>query len=373
MVPKGTALPAYLQGGAPSQNAALVTSAEVHPRISIKGKQFRLIKDGQETVMPMGAEPSMVILGSTPATGTSKAWYAGSYTEGTLESPDCCSADGVRPDAGVPSPQSATCAQCPKNAWGTSTNQDGTLGKGKACSDGKTIFVVNPKDIDGDIYHLRLPPTSHAGKDNKMNLSCYARELDAHNIPFSAALTKLNFSDAASPTLTFKYGGCVDEAAYQQVVARAASAEVQAMIVVPGAAPITSGDAQLSPPDPGGVAMEDPWGAGDSQGASQTDDNTQQTQEPATAGASQEAPDDERILVDMKGNTWDPEFHATTAGGGGVLVKDGTFRKRKGAPAQTAVLTGSGPDAPATPPPNGAGDAQAAAPGSNIEDVLAGW
>ena len=355
MVPKGTALPAYLQGGAPSQNAALVTSAEVHPRISIKGKQFRLIKDGQETVMPMGAEPSMVILGSTPATGTSKSWYEASYVEGVLESPDCCSADGVRPDAGVPSQQSATCAQCPQNAWGTSRNQDGSLGKGKACSDVKTILVVNPKDINGDIYHLRLPPTSHAGKDNKMNLSCYARELDAHNIPFSAALTKLNFSDAASPTLTFKYGGCVDEAAYQQVVARAASAEVQAMIVTPGAAPATQ-ETQAATAD---VATEDPWGA----------DASQVDQAQPVPETDRVEPDDERILVDMKGNKWDPEFHATTAGGGGVLVKDGTFRKRKGAqpaPQETQIAsTGV--------PPNGAGDAQAAAPGSDIEDVLAGW
>ena len=101
-------LPAHLQQYAGTANAAagLVTSFLSLPSISIKGKQFRFIKDGVETPMPAGQPLKVVILGFDPDKGCAKAWYKDAYSPGSAEAPDCFSSDGVTPDGFVTSPVS---------------------------------------------------------------------------------------------------------------------------------------------------------------------------------------------------------------------------------------------------------------------------
>jgi len=68
----------------------------------------------------------------------SKTWYEQGWDENNNNPPDCASANGIVPDAGVPKQQSAVCATCPRNAWGSAPNG----GKGKACGDHRRLAVV---------------------------------------------------------------------------------------------------------------------------------------------------------------------------------------------------------------------------------------
>jgi len=128
-------LPAYLQDQDTETSSALVTQREAVPRISIKGMRFRLKKDGEETVAKAGVPLNVVVLGASPAVGTAKSWYEHNYVSDSDDAPDCSSANGVKPDSWVDLPQCSNCAACPKNEWGSATDQDGNPTKGKACND----------------------------------------------------------------------------------------------------------------------------------------------------------------------------------------------------------------------------------------------
>jgi len=79
-------------------------------------------------------------------------WYQSDYVPGEAEAPDCASSDGVTPDSGD-AKQSPVCASCPHAEWGSD-------GKGQACKQGKTMYVVPAGDPDGDVFQLRIAPTS---------------------------------------------------------------------------------------------------------------------------------------------------------------------------------------------------------------------
>jgi len=68
--------------------------------------------------------------------------------------PDCASSDGIKPDFGEKK-QSATCALCPKNVFGSDDN-----GRGKACKN--MISLALRIEEDGGLLpkRLEIPPSS---------------------------------------------------------------------------------------------------------------------------------------------------------------------------------------------------------------------
>lgn len=100
----------------------------------------------------------LVILKANPM--LSKTYYENGWDENSNNPPDCASANGVVPDAGVPKKQSDVCAMCPKNAWGSAPGG----GKGKACGDHRRLAVVPLADIRnetlGGALLLRCPAAS---------------------------------------------------------------------------------------------------------------------------------------------------------------------------------------------------------------------
>ena len=211
-------------------------STGMPPRIKINGTKFALVSaDGTELPFPasklvIGPDENqympIVVLKAKPA--LSKQFYLKKYNkdeEGA--SPDCWSEDGQRPAVGVVAPISEVCANCPKNAFGSGTDQDGNPTKGKACSDNKVLATFVP---GFGVFALKIPPAS------LKNWGGFVKKLTSANIPVTAIKTFVGFEPtSSSPVLVFQFGGFVDEKAMPKLQAMAASPEV--LEIIGGTAP----------------------------------------------------------------------------------------------------------------------------------------
>ena len=186
------------------------------PIISIKGKVFAVVRDGERTVLTKEVDgekipaPSIDVVIVKANKGTSKVFYAKGYTEGGENmKPDCFSNDGVKPDAAVESPCSNLCATCKHNQWGSKIGEHG--GKGKACSDSVRIAVATPDQVN-DPYLLRVPPASIRA------LGEYGSAVKKRGVAFPMLVTRVGFDmEAPTPKLTFKAVGLVDDRTFAQV------------------------------------------------------------------------------------------------------------------------------------------------------------
>lgn len=223
----GAALPAELQVNANDASGLIITGGGFPNKVSIKGKMFTFFENGnQVTQLPMGQPLLAVIVAyNPPNAGFTKAWYQGSYVEGGEDNaPDCASANGVYPDTHIESPQAAACASCPKNQWGSGTDQNGQPTRGKACRDGKTLYVVAPDEIGhGNVYALQIPPSSFKP------LTHLAQQFARNNAPIYAGVVQITFDpNAAHPLLQFAVHSRLDVDSVMAAKARAESSEIQA-------------------------------------------------------------------------------------------------------------------------------------------------
>lgn len=225
---EGKALPAYLKKfDVAALNAALTAHAGGgFPVISIKGKMFAVVKDGERTVLPNPKDPEspatsidVVILKANP--GTSKVFYAKGYDPESSEKqkPDCYSNDGVAPAADAKNPQAKKCATCVHNQWGAKVTESGK--KGKACSDSVRLAVAAAGDINEPML-LRVPPATIRV------LGEYGQMLAKRGVGYNMVVTKVAFDQTAeSPKLTFKAIGLVDETTFAEIQEVAQSDTVQ--------------------------------------------------------------------------------------------------------------------------------------------------
>lgn len=121
------------------------------PTIQIKHKRG----DG-EFMMPDGSvvDGHDGLQGFIIAHFTTRSFFSGAYDANNAEPPDCTSADCITPDAGVRDRQSADCATCKQNVFGSAK-----VGKGKACREFVRLFLVNPEFGNPPVAILTLPPT----------------------------------------------------------------------------------------------------------------------------------------------------------------------------------------------------------------------
>lgn len=227
-------LPAYLKNANLAElNADLTSHAGGgFPVVSIKGKVFAIVRDGERKILPNPKDPD------SPATSidavlvkankdTSKVFYADGYSEGgESKKPDCASHDGVKPDAGVAKPQAKSCATCPHNQWGSKVGENGS--KGKACQDSVRVAVA-AADMINDPMLLRVPPASIRA------LGEYGQMLAKRGVAYNMVVTKIGFDmEAPTPKLTFKPVGLLPEDAYAEVRDVMASDVVQKILGVGG-------------------------------------------------------------------------------------------------------------------------------------------
>lgn len=229
IVPFDAGLPAYLKQAAIDVNADITQHASTgFPVISLKGKQFAVVRDGERKVLPNPKDPDspatsidVVIIKASKV--KAKVWYAKGYDpkESDGKKPDCFSNDGAKPDPSSELPQSKLCVTCPRNVWGAKST-DGR--KGKECADSVRIAVATPNLLN-DPYLLRVPAASIKP------LGEFGTQMSKRNVPYTAVVTKIGFDpEAESPKLTFRAIGFLDEATHKQAVAESKGEVVAAIL-----------------------------------------------------------------------------------------------------------------------------------------------
>lgn len=222
-------LPAHLRTiDVSAVNADLLShSGGGFPFLSIKGKQFTVVRDGERVLLRNPKDPDspatsldVVMLKVNPR--VSKVFYIQGYNPDSADKPDCYSPDGTVPMADSKKPQSKTCATCPNNVWGSKITESGK--KGKACQDSVRVAVAPAGQIN-DPMLLRVPPASIRA------LGEYGQDLAKRGVVYNAVVTKIGFDPMAeSPKLTFKPVGFLDEGGYRQATEMQADEKVKQII-----------------------------------------------------------------------------------------------------------------------------------------------
>jgi hypothetical protein len=221
----GSKLPAFLKK---VDVAALNSDLTAHagggfPVISIKGKVFAVVRDGDREIQmnpkdPDSAATSLNVVLLKANKGTSKVFYIKGYDKDTSEGqkPDCYSNDGVEPAADAQNKQAKKCATCPHNQWGSRVSEKGAT-KGKACADAVRMAVAPAGQIN-DAMLLRVPPASIKA------LGEYGQMLAKRGVGYNMVVTKVGFDlQAESPKLTFSAIGLLDDDGFAEVQEIAAS------------------------------------------------------------------------------------------------------------------------------------------------------
>ena len=195
-------VPAHIRNafGTPDSNTDLSSGVGTsYPIVSIKGKVFHVARGDERTLITNDdgdakGSIEVVILQANP--GISKVYYPGGYVEGSEEKPTCYSNSGKEPGADAQDPQSAKCATCPHNAWGSRITENGA--KGKACSDSRRLAIASIHDLE-DPMLMRVPAAT------LKELTAYADLLTKRKVPYKAVVTKISFDHSvAHPKLVFK-------------------------------------------------------------------------------------------------------------------------------------------------------------------------
>lgn len=204
IVPFQGKVPAALQAFASSADDLSAGVSGSFAVMSFRASRWRIKYQGEETPILNGdgdpvASIEAVILKANPH--ITKNYYEQGYSEGAAEAPDCFSLDGVRPDASAPSRQADTCAQCPKNVFGSRITPAGK--KAKACQDNRRLALVPANDLDNETFGgpmlLRVPAASLA------DLAMMGKNLKARGFPYNAVTVRIGFDmEASYPKLTFK-------------------------------------------------------------------------------------------------------------------------------------------------------------------------
>lgn len=222
-------LPAYLQGAAPGTTEEFTSGIGASfplAFLSTRGKEFRLRKDGQE-LNTRQREVSAVFVAARGA--VSKRYYEKQYSSGSTEAPDCSSKDGETPD--VAHPVAPSCRNCPNNLWGSRITDSGK--EGKACSDYKRVILWlvgltdEPVVLDVAATSLKAPKGQ---QHTVLMLGDYLTQLAKHGMDPTQVVTKVTFTDAEYPQLSFNFERLVSEEEFKTVLDLRGSDDVRTVL-----------------------------------------------------------------------------------------------------------------------------------------------
>ena len=215
----GSNLPSFLKNvDRANLNADLIAHASSgFPVISIKGKVFAVVRDGERELQmnpkdPDSAATSLNVVLLKVNKSASKVFYLKGYDKDTSEGqkPDCYSNDGIEPAADAQNKQAKKCATCAHNQWGSRISERGAT-KGKACSDAVRMAVAPAGQLN-DAMLLRIPPASIKA------LGEYGQMLAKRGVGYNMVVTKVGFDlQAESPKLTFAPVGLLDDDGFAEV------------------------------------------------------------------------------------------------------------------------------------------------------------
>jgi len=219
------AIPAHIaERGLSANTLALAGNAPpAGKRISTEGGVFRMIVGGKEVAKSKDREMNVIIVKVAPT--NNRIYYDPSvpYQRGAATAPACSSADGIKPDARIKTPQASACDKCPQNIAGSGN------GESRACRYQRRIAVALEGDIGGEIYQMTLSATSIFGRSTgtqNLPLEAYARMLAANGVNIEDVVTKMEFdTDASTPKLTFSVARFLDPAESKLSIAQGETKE----------------------------------------------------------------------------------------------------------------------------------------------------
>ena len=199
--------------------ANITGSSITSKRISIRNNVFRLVVNGKEIDKSEARHLDVVIVNASPY--VHRMYFAGEYKRGqNISPPACWTQDSIKPDAEVPNPQSATCADCPQNIKGSGPN--GT----KACRFSRRVAVVKADDINGDVYQVTLPAQSIFGNGTaeRRPLHEYTDYVRANNQNLMSVVSRMSFDmDSSSTKIGFKPIRILSDEEYDVCLAKSKS------------------------------------------------------------------------------------------------------------------------------------------------------
>lgn len=168
-------------------------------RISLRGKKFRLVVDGEELSTLKAESINVVIVNATK--DISRTFYAKAYDpKAEASPPDCWSKDGVAPDPTAAAPQATKCDGCPQNIKGSGQ------GNSRACRFSKRLAIALADDLESGVYQITLPSASifGDGEKNQMPFNKYVKYVGSQGYSIDTLVTTMSFDeDSDSPRVYF--------------------------------------------------------------------------------------------------------------------------------------------------------------------------
>lgn len=158
----GEGLPAHL---ADMNEETNIVTRERIPTLSYRGKQWRIVMDGQEKIVERAdGEPATIVAGVILDynKARSRAYFDGPYEEGKVSMPRCWSPDGKKPDAKVSEPIGVTCDTCEMSKKGSKVIDGREM---TACSQFKRMVFVPIQNTKHPKLLLKIAATSIWDKD----------------------------------------------------------------------------------------------------------------------------------------------------------------------------------------------------------------
>lgn len=168
-------------------------------RISLRGKKFRLVVDGEELSTLKAESLDVVIVNATK--DISRTFYSKAYDpKADAVPPDCWSKDGVAPDATASAPQATKCDGCSQNIKGSGQ------GNSRACRFSKRMAIALADDLSSGVYQLTLPSASifGDGEKNQMPFNKFVKYVGSQGYSIDTLVTTMSFDeDSDSPRVYF--------------------------------------------------------------------------------------------------------------------------------------------------------------------------
>jgi hypothetical protein len=168
-------------------------------RISLRGKKFRLVVDGEELSTMKAESINVVIVNATK--DISRTFYSKAYDpKAEASPPDCWSKEGTVPDPTANAPQAKKCDGCPQNIKGSGQ------GNSRACRFSKRLAIALADDLESGVYQITLPSASifGDGEKNQMPFNKYVKYIGAQGYSIDTLVTTMSFDeDSDSPRVFF--------------------------------------------------------------------------------------------------------------------------------------------------------------------------
>jgi len=187
--------------------ASMASASNSVPRISLRGREFRFIENGEE-LFKLRDSIDVIVMGVEPGPNLMiKTYYAAGYQPGAKEPPTCASDDGIAPSPWVQSKQSDLCKTCKWNAFGSAVSPTGKATK--KCRDSKRIWLklADSQVINGVTFPGLKERTLYGMNVSVASLKAFSehgRKLASMGQGPAVCVTKIKMLDTEFPQVDFE-------------------------------------------------------------------------------------------------------------------------------------------------------------------------